>query len=320
MQFRFLFTFLALLMCVSLSAQNPAERATNRAKNRAENRANSRVDQKIDQAVDDAFNSIFKKKAKPAAETNNGAQASTDSTQASADQATANVLGSIMGGNSGPWEPYTNPYTFSLTMSMKEVKKNGKEENTTMDMAVTTNRFGIRAKDSESKEVSRMILNTEDGKTTMVTIDKDGKKSGIRMQMPGMRAAFEDAAEDIDSDRFTFSKTGERKVIDGYNCEKYIVKDTKEGTTTETWVTQDLGMNAQDLFGSMMGMFGASKQRQTGPANALAGGFTGFPILSTSDDGKSTYETRFTNIKFGEAKADRSILDTTGVTIQDLGF
>lgn len=310
MKIRLLITSLAFLLCFSLSAQ-ATERAKTRAKNRAESRANSKVDQKVDSAVDDAFNAIgglFKKKNK---KEDKPAASPTGATEAAMPMpATSN----------DPWTPYTNPISFSMTMDVTEVKKNGKRQQNAIDMAVTSNEFGIRMSDEDEKEVSRMILSTEDGKTTMITSDKSGKKTGFRMRMPGMRKAMEKAGEEVSSDRFTFTQTGERKTIDGYDCEKIIVIDHEEDITTESWVTQDLDMSAQDVFGGMMGMFGAAKQKKNGPANALAGPFSGFPIFSTSNDGKQTFETRFKNIKIGEDEMDRSILDTSGVEIQSLGF
>ncbi|MEM9528737.1 MAG: DUF4412 domain-containing protein [Bacteroidota bacterium] len=313
MKFRFLLTSLALLLCIGLSAQ-ATERAKNRAKNRAENRANSKVDQKVDSAVDDAFNAIgglFKKKNKKKDKDAKAESAPTGAAEAPANYPTT---------TSGPWQPYTNPVSFSMTMAITEVKNNGKRQQNAIDMAVTSNEFAIRMVDEEVQEVSRMILSTQDGKSTVITTDKKGNKTGFRMRMPGMRKAMVEAAEEVDSDRFTFTQTGERKTIDGYDCEKIIVVDHEEDITTESWVTQDLDMTAQDVFSGMMGMFGAAKQKKNGPANALAGPYTGFPIMSTTYDDKQTFETHFKDIKVGADKMDRTILDTSGVTIQSVGF
>lgn len=314
-----------------MMAQTTAERAGERAKTRAENRANNRVDRSVDKAVDDAFNAVgnlFKKKkkkkdtgAKSDEPTSTGNQSRPEDSSSSNgnDTGAAGALGGIMGGNSGPWEPYTNPHSFSLRMEITETKKNGRVQQHAMDMGVTSNRFAIRIEDEDQREMNRMILNTEDGKTTMITTDKKGQQTGFRMRMPGMRKAMAEATEDM-HDRFTFTATGERRTIDGYDCEKVIVEDTKEGTTTTSWVTQDLNMEAQDIFSSMMGLFGTGQQRNNGATSSLSGAYSGFPILSTSNDGKSTYETRFKNIKVGEGNVDRSLLSTTGIQIQELGF
>lgn len=313
MKFRSLLTLFALLLCVSLSAQ-ATERAKERAKNRAENRANRKVDQKIDGAVDDAFDaigSLFKKKKK---KKNKGGAAEEPTTD---DQPAANRTGGLFGG--GNWEPYTNPVSFSVQMEMTEVKKNGKATASNMSMAVVSDKFGILFKEQDSGESTRMILNTQDGKTTMITTDKKGKTEGFRMKMPGIRSLASDANEET-MEGITFENTGETKVIDGYNCTKYIVNDSKNNITTESWVTTDANINAQDIFAGMMNAFGAQANKQKGPANGLAGGYEGFPILTISDDGKSTYTCRYRNLKVGEASMDKSILDVSNVKIQSLGF
>lgn len=315
MQFRTIFTFLALLICVSLSAQTTAERAGERAKNRAENRANNNVDRKVDSAVDDAFNAVgnlFKKKKKK------DAPKGTPDTTA---QGTMDAIGNMMGGNSGPWDPYTNPVSFSVRMEMTEVKKNGKSQDMAMVMSVVSDRFGILIEDEEANETTRMILNTQDGKTTMITTDKKGVQSGFRMRMPGIKQMTAETAVEV-MEGITIEETNERKVIDGYNCRKYIVTDSKNGTTTESWVTTEANINAQEIFSGMMNAFGARAQKQKGgPGTALAGGYEGFPILSISNDGKSTYTMRFKDLKVGEAAMDKSVLDVSGVQIQELpGF
>jgi len=204
-----------------------------------------------------------------------------------------------------------------MTMEGTEIKKNGKRKVSIVDLGVTTNKVGMRMTDEGSKELSRMILNTQDGKTTIVTTEKNGQETGIRMRMPNMGKLMAEAAEDVNG-RFSFTQTGERKTIDGYDCEKIIVKDNKKEIVTESWVTQDIGMDAQQLFGSISGMFGGGGNQ--GAASSLAGGYTGFPILAISKHKKSTYECRYQNIKIGENQMDKSVVSLVGVTVQNLGM
>jgi hypothetical protein len=225
-----------------------------------------------------------------------------------------------MNGGSDPWVPYTNPVSFSLTMDVTEVKKNGKENKSTIKMAVVSDQFGMHMfSDKVTDASTRMILNTQDGKTTMVTTTKKGETSAFRMRMPGMGKILDKTTAEIEDGRFTFDATGERKQVDGYNCEKIIVKDTKEGTTTVSWVTQDLNFDAQEIYKSFAGMAGAS--RGGGPnAASLAGGYKGFPIESTTTDGDKTFRMNFKDIKIGEDEMDKSMLDLTGVKVMNMGF
>ena len=317
MQFRTLITLVALLFATGLFAQTTAERAGERAKNRAENRAQNNVDRKVDRAVDDAFNAVgnlFKKKNKK--QKNKDGEAETTDAPA----ANENRGFSMPGMSSGPWEPYTNPISFSVRMEMAEEKKNGKVNNVAMAMAVTETEFGIKLMDEEANETTRMILNTQDGKTTMITTEKNGKQTGFRMRMPGVKQVTAETMEDV-MEHITIEETSETRVIDGYNCRKYIVTDTKNNTTTESWVTTDAGINAQEIFSGMMNAFGAqAKKQKGGPTAAMRGAYDGFPILSITNDGKSTYTTRFRDLKVGEANMDKAVLNTGGVEIQSVGF
>lgn len=320
MQLRSFLTLIALCFCVSLFAQTTAERAAERAKKRTERRAQSKVDNKVDKAVDDAFDSIgnlFKKKKKtePAPSTSPEGQPSDKGAESAP---AASPLGGILGNDdSGPYESFTSEHSVSMDMEITQTKKNGKVETNTISMAVTTDRYAIGINDESGNRISQMIFNTEDGKTTMITTDKKGQKTGFRMKMPGARSMAANAAEDV-VDRFEFTRTGERKNIDGYDCEKIIVKDTKEGTLTTSWITQDLGVNSKDVFEGMIRAMG--NKMKTGPNSIMDRSFDGFPIMSTTEDKGKTYVTHFRNIKVGEANIDQSLLDVSGVEIQSLGF
>lgn len=327
MNIRSFITLFAFLLCFSVTAQTVPDRAANRAKQRAENKAQNKVDRSVDKAVDDAFNSIgnlFKKKKKPAPAPsgsekttgNSNGQSQSERTGEEAGSGGGGLFGSMMGGGKD-WEPYTNPLTFSIAMEMKETKNNGKVEESNIRIGVTSDRFAILISDGAGKENSHMILNTQDGMTTMITTDKKGEKSGVRLRVPFMGNTVTEVGEET-LDRYTFEKTGERKVVDGYNCEKVIVTDTKKGTITESWITKDLKITSAEIFGGMAKAFGGKAPQSRG--NTSQAPYEGFPILSTTVENGKTYETRFRNIKVGEANMDQSLLDTSGVEIQSLGF
>ncbi|MEL7162572.1 MAG: DUF4412 domain-containing protein [Bacteroidota bacterium] len=323
MKFRFLLSTLALLLCVSLSAQT-TERAKQRAKNRAENRANQKVDNEVDKAVDEAFNaigSLFKKKNKKKKDAKTTETSPSSEEINAEDDGAAAAINNMFGRNAGPWEAYTNPVTFSLVMEMTEIKKNGKEQQFSMELAVDETNVAFRMKDTEAKEQTRMILNTQDGKTTMISTDKKGEQTAVRMRMPGTRYVAQEAIQET-MDNFTVEKTGERKTIDGYSCEKYVVTDTKEGWITESWVTTDLEINAQDIYGSILNGFsgGQGMKSTQNPAGNLAGLAEGFPILSTQTQNGKTYVSRYRNIRVGESAYDRSLMNTDGIQIQSVGF
>ncbi|CAH1002368.1 hypothetical protein LEM8419_03275 [Neolewinella maritima] len=310
MTYRILFLLFFLLIGLCLAAQQPVKRAKQRAKHRTENRANQRIDQKVDEGVDKAFGAIeglFKKKQAPAA-------APVDTVAEEA------YVQSVLYGTAleeGEFEAYQNPTAFSLRMLITERKKSGKENRSTIQLGAIPDRFAMLVTDEDGRQ-SQMILNTQDGKTTTITTNKKGQKEGFRMRIPNLGSKV-DGVRDEMADYITITRTGERKTIDGYACEKYLVEDSKHGTTTTSWVTQDLALTPEDVFGGMVGMMGAGKQLFRTPEGGMQS-FDGFPIQSTTRNGKTETEMYFTDIRVGEGSVDRSLFDTEGVTIQEISF
>jgi hypothetical protein len=326
MYFRLLLLCFCLLSTSFLSAQKVGKRVKKRAKDRTEARANQRLDQKIDEGVDEAFNALEglfgkkKKKTKAGEPTDRvadgGLRANDGEAYADEEEAHSAVMNALgLGG--GDWEPYTNPQTFSLTMEMTERKKNGKEQQHLMHIGATTEQFAMKMNDEDDGRV-HMILNTQDGKTTMLTTDKKGKTEGFRMRMPNLSAQVAEAQEDI-ADDITFTATGERKTIDGYDCEKIIMVDRKRNTTSESWVTQEIALTTMNVFGGMAGMAGAGRQAVQMPDHVPAA-MTGFPLETTTTEGNTTTTMRMRNIRIGEQQIDRSLFDTGGAEIQEIGF
>lgn len=300
-----------LLACGSLVAQSPTERAKRRAERRAESKVNSKVDRSVDKAVDDVFGSIFGKKKKKKTEDSENTEA-TDQGDEAAETAMLQNMG-LLGGN---WEPYTNPATFSLDMEMKQTDKRGRTEESTIRMAVTENNFATHLTDPDKGTEMRMILDTQTGKVIMITTehpntDKE-KTQAMRMRMPGLSKAIEEAVVNQD---ITVNKTGERKTIDGYDCEKIIITDNETGDVTTSWVTKDIEFKVEDIAAT----FGGMVKGKNPAMEALGNEYPGFPIQTTHTDGEETLFMHFRNIKTGDA-TDQGLLDTGDIPIQDIGF
>lgn len=325
---RILLLALSICLCFPLAAQQKqAERQTKRAKNRAENRAQNKVDRSVDKAVDEVFEGIGglfkkKKKKKETDKVEDGGLAPNDG-DAYADEAEAQrAMINAMGGG-GEFEPYTNPHAFSITMEVTEVNKKGKESTSTVIMAALPTQTAFQFVDNSGKrqEASRMILDTQTGKTTVVT-EEDGEKTAVRMRMPNMSGAIAEAQEDLETS-FHFERTGERKTIRGYDCEKIIVTDLDEDAVTESWVTQDLELTAMDLFGGIAGMMGGGGQKMNkGATSNMKVPFEGFPIESTTTQKNGTiYRQSYTDIQIGEASMNKAIFNLDDVEVQELpGF
>ncbi|MCP9234777.1 DUF4412 domain-containing protein [Lewinella sp. JB7] len=217
----------------------------------------------------------------------------------------------------GGADRFTVAQDFSLVMTIRDIKKNGKVHEAVIRMGALDDRFALISTDDGEGVVSQMIYNTEDRKTTMVTTDKKGRKQGFRMRMPKLGNVIAATTDEM-AEYITISRTGERKTIDGYDCEKIIVTDNKHNTTTESWVTQDVDLTYADVFGGLSNLSGVGKQQFKTPGGAPAV-LEGMPIRSTTTDGKTTTEMYITDIRLGD-DLDRSLFDTGGVEIQEMRF
>ncbi|MEM8584392.1 MAG: DUF4412 domain-containing protein [Bacteroidota bacterium] len=304
----FLSIFILVISSFSLSAQNLPDRAERRARNRAENRANSTVDRQVDRTVDgaiDAVGGLFRRR-------NRNRNQEAETTADTEVENTSVQLPGILTG--GPWEPYTNPTPFSLTMEITDTNRRGREETTTMMMSVDTEAFGIRV--TENGEETRMILDTQTGKVVAVTND-GGETSAIRMRMPNIQTPEEaEEAMQESMEGITIERTGETRIIDGYTCEKTVVT-TDDGTVTEAWITEDIELTAMDMASPFAKMF-----QSGGNLGGSSGShpFSGFMIEATNTDRRGNVNhIKVRDVKL-RADADHSILDVSGLQIQDVGF
>ena len=327
---RILLLSLSLLFCVAL----PAQKTKERVKNRAENRANNRVDRKVDQAVDEAFDAIgnlFKKKNKkkksdaqqpagqpaPSAD-DRGADDGDRGTSEDydGDEASANFMRALgMGGDDH--EPYTNERSFSLTMLITEIKKNGKEKNSAIDIAVAPTQVATRIDDGNPDESVRTIFDTQSGKTTVVTTKK-GTTEATRMRMPNFSNFLDEDDIAEAQDGMTFQETSETRTIDGYRCRKIIATDTKRGSVTEAWVTDDIDLTHRDVFGSMASMFGGGRNDLLDQMQAPISGF--FVEGTTTEKSGKVIKQRLTDIRRGESAMDKSLFDLSGISVEDVGY
>lgn len=327
MKIRF-FSLLCALCLLSFGGLQAQTTRTERAKDRAEDRANRKVDNKIDRtvdgAVDDAFSAIgglFKKKdKKKKKKTKGGAEDdAAQGTDEEMDGADMSMLSGLLGGE---WEPYTNPKEFSLKWDMKTTKRNGKSENMQIQFAVLETQSGYAMYNfDEPDETTRMILDTQTGKTTLIATE-DGETTGTKMRMPNMQAMMqkemEKQMEDQEEGRWDINRTGERKTIDGYNCEKYVITDTETGDVTTSWITSEAGLSWTDMSNGAMGAF-TGGQMQNPMGNFGNDILNGIMIQSTTVTKKETIELYITDIKTDGA-TDKSILDVSGIEITELRY
>lgn len=307
MLLRLIILSLITCFCLPLFAQRPGKRIKKRAVERTEKKASTRLDDKIDRGVDNVFNAVeglFGKK-----KTGKRGTAAIDTSAAGAVATTAGAEFDLFG--TSEVVSYRNDVLFSLKMETTEINNNGREKSSTIYLGATETQVAM-VMQGDGDESSQVIYNTETGKTTTITTDKKGKKSGFRMRMPNFGKAAAEAVEEM-PDYITFEATEEHRRIDGYDCRKIIVTDSKHGTVTTSWVTTDIALTPKDVYGSLAGVFGGGKLAVSDAVTPVEG----FAILSSTDDGKKTMKTHIMDIRLG-TDLDRSLFDTTGVAIQEL--
>jgi len=295
-----------LLLCLTISAQTG-----DRVKNRAENRANQRVDQKVDQAVDrtvDKIEGLFRKKKNTEDPNQEEVPGEADNTS---EAETAEMPGGgIFGGanTNGKFEPYENPVPMSFSMDVTSTNSRGKEDQAIIHLTLDTRATGMVMESEDGN--ARVLFDNQDGFMTVISENK-GELQGFRMRQPQM-----DYTKAIPEEgEYTITATGNSRVIDGYNCQEYLIES--EDGTTHSWVTTELDVDMAAMARAM-----TAQARQT----KKSGGqqfynIEGFPIESTtvSKNGKETTVSHFYNVKIG-ADIDKSVFDTSGVTITSLGF
>jgi hypothetical protein len=84
-------------------------------------------------------------------------------------------------------------------------------------------------------------------------MDGQGQKMAIKLNINSLKAAggissLLGSKSNASGKQPVVKATTEKKVINGYNCTKYLVTD--EDNTSELWVTKDITLNLSSLFGT----------------------------------------------------------------------
>lgn len=305
---QFLKVLLLSLTCILLSDSVGAQE---RIKNRAENRANQRVDQKVDQAVDKAAGAIeglFRRKGKNSNNetepTETGDQPEETSSTAESEQ--GGILSRLS--NNREFEPYENPILMNLSADITTIDKRGKENKVTVHYTFDTWATGMKLVSEEG--TARILLNNQEGDMTIIS-ENDGETQGMKMRQPSIN--YEELMPD--QSEYTITPLDNFREIDGYNCREHLIEH-EEGTTN-AWITTDIDIDPEVI---MRAMASQMRQKKNSSSQQLFN-IPGLPIESTtvSANGKETVIARYYDLKFGD-DIDKSIFDTSGVNIVNMGF
>lgn len=145
---------------------------------------------------------------------------------------------------------YEDKYSFDVALlyHIDVFKKNGnKKEHSEMEILVnkTDNCIAMIPTDEKQKQESLIVYDAENKSIITLLNDENESKTGIAMKFDPSKLEME-KQNDV-----TFEKLAEQKEILGYTCHKYISKDEDQGTTTEFWITEEVDLDMQQVFGVM---------------------------------------------------------------------
>jgi hypothetical protein len=210
----------------------------------------------------------------------------------------------------GDFQP--NTFLGSFTMNIQTTEK-GKTENSRIEYHFQKWQTSLKPTVEGQQETMQMIFNLQNQKMSILTTDKKGAKTGIITKMPKVEFKSNKLDDKIEQsiDNTTFKRTGEKKNISGYSCEKWII--TNPEGVTEAWITDEIDFNMANAFS----MFSAGSK---GKGSSKTSGFedlTGFALESTFTDTKGAV-TKMTvsDIKIGNPSDAH--FSTAGYTMTDL--
>lgn len=229
--------------------RSKVNRAVNAAENAADRRVNQEIDKKAEEEVNKAADKVEQDIEKNKAEDQNEAEASdkAGNKEAGDQQGGGFNLGALMGG--GPvTSKYRESYAFNNRIYMQAEIYDGKDV-VKMDYFIyysdASPDAGIESKISGTTDDGAQVgMNSSfiyDGanKSFMMLTDMGGTKIGIISDVPD-----ESTAQAENTPKPTITKTGNSKVIAGYKCDEYIVKENGKKEYNKVWLTKDLKLAA----------------------------------------------------------------------------
>jgi uncharacterized protein DUF4412 len=154
----------------------------------------------------------------------------------------------------------------------------------------------------DKKEQTMTILTEKDGANKMAMVRKMPDANELKDKEKSGKEA-------------KITVTNETKTIEGYNCKKVIAESDE--STTEMWVTDELGLTYSDMFGMM--------HRGRGPASGMAMNMQnykdvkGVPLeMHTRNKNKTDEDTTILVKNIKKGNVDASVFDISGYQVMDM--
>ena len=269
-----------------------------------------KVQEEVDKAAVKAEQDIEKNKAENQKE---GEAAKQEDEKEGADQGGGGFnLGAIMGG--GPvTSKYNESYSFNNRIYMQAEIYDGKDvvkmdyyiyySDTSPDAGIESKITGTTDEGDQLALASTFIYDGAN-KSFMMLSDMGGTKIGMISDVPE-----ETTAQAENTPKPTITKTGNSKVIAGYKCDEYVIKETGKKEYNKVWLTKDLKLAADKRTLSKAGVSPYFDSPELRGAATLA-------MESFDDKGKLTMksETKEINIGFKHS------MSPTGYPLRQMNF
>lgn len=142
-----------------------------------------------------------------------------------------------------------NSFLGSFRMNIKTTDTKGKTITSSILYHFSQWKTAMDPQMENSGDAIRIIFDLLNRKTIILTTDKKGRKTGIIMKMQKFTYTSDKLDQKMEQviDGTTYKRTGEKKTIEGYLCEKWII--TNEDGVIESWVTDQVDFNLGNAFG-----------------------------------------------------------------------
>jgi hypothetical protein len=244
--------------------KSKANRAVNAGARAADNKANEEIDKNAQKAVDDAAKKLEEDAAKTKAENEKKEQAEkpegTQEQKKDAKQESGGInLGALMGGGTVT-SKYKESYSFNNRIFMQAEMYDGKDvvkmdyylyfNDASPDAGVESKITGTTDEANQVAVGSAFIFDGAN-KSFMMLSDLGGTKFGMISDVPDETTT---QGQTGTTTKPTVTKTGNSKVIAGYKCDEYIVKEANKKEYSKLWVTKDLKLKADKRTFSKAGV------------------------------------------------------------------
>jgi hypothetical protein len=238
--------------------RSKVNKAVDAGVNAADKEADRQIEKKAEEEVNKAAVKIEEDIEKSNAENQKeGESAKQEGNKEGTDQGGGGFnLGAMLGG--GPvTSKYSESYSFNNRIYMQAEIYDGKDvvkmdyyiyfSDSSPDAGVESKIAGT-TDDGEQMAMSSSFIYDGTNKSFLMLSEMGGTKIGIISDVP------DETASEAETPKPTVTRTGNSRVIAGYKCDEYLVKETGKKEYNKVWLTKDLKLKADKRTFSKAGI------------------------------------------------------------------